>query len=48
MQYGYFDNQARHATIVEQLSWLYRVRGNHHQQRWGIITNNAGGYGFYQ
>jgi hypothetical protein len=21
---------------VEQLSWLYRVRGNHHQQRWGV------------
>jgi N,N'-diacetylchitobiose phosphorylase len=48
MQYGYFDDQAKEYVITRPdtpLSWSNYLGSTEYG---AIITNNAGGYGFYQ
>lgn len=48
MQYGYFDDQAREYVITQPdtpTSWSNYLGSTEYG---AIITNNAGGYGFYQ
>jgi N,N'-diacetylchitobiose phosphorylase len=48
MQYGYFDDQAKEYVITRPdtpLSWTNYLGSTEYG---AIITNNAGGYGFYQ
>jgi hypothetical protein len=44
MQYGYFDDQAKNTCC----SRYAPPAGNYQLRSTAVITNNAGGYGFYK